>query len=156
MKSAGRILIPASPGEIYAVLNDPTWLSSDSSDRAELISDQELTDGTRVAEVRRRSVDGALTTSQVVYLERAEDERVRLQTTGGPLIRTPGARRGLGRFELSSSFVLEKRLEGTWVHREDRIRFRPALLHPLFSVPMRTAGGNASQTACERLLARFS
>ena len=156
MRATGDILIPATLSEVYAVLADPTWLSPESPNRAELLSDQELEDGTRVVDSRTPTHGGLAIDSRCVYTERVRGERIRFRTTAGPLVKIATGRWGFGRVEQESTITLEARPDGAFVKREDEIRFRPILLHPLFALLTRAANRRPAQSALEHLLTEFS
>lgn len=156
MRRTGEILIPARRSEVYAVLADPTRLSPESPNRAELLSDEELEDGTRVVHSRRQIRGGVAIDSRCVYTERVQEERIRFRTTAEPLVKSAKGRWGFGRVELESTITLEARPDGTFLRREDEIRFRPILLHPFFALLMRATNRHPAQSALERLLTELA
>jgi hypothetical protein len=144
-------IVAAPPSEVYALLNDPPRFDELNDISGELVSDEELADGTRALHVRTHPPKGGAVDSHTVFVERVPDERVVLRHMGSPTVVVSERWLRFGRFESERALTLEAHSEGTLVTVKARSRARPALLHLYLRFVNRDAMREATEGTLERL-----
>ena len=149
-------VIPAPPGEVYALLVDPARMDVVTEASGDLVSDEELADGTRVLRSRTHRPKGGTVEARTILVERVPDRRVVLRHTVAPTVVASARRLRFGQVEAERTLTLDPHPEGTLVRTQTGWRFRPILLHLYFSFVNRGHLPRAAELTLERLRTYFA
>jgi hypothetical protein len=148
-------VIPALPGEVYAMLIDPARMDVVSEASGELVSDEELANGTRALCSRTPGPKGTTVDARTILAERVPDRRVVLRHTVAPTVVVSPRWLRFGQVEAERTLTLDAHPEGTLVRTQTGWRFRPILLHLYFAFVNRGHLRHASESTLERLRTYF-
>jgi hypothetical protein len=148
-------VIPAPPGEVYAVLNDPARMDVVTEASGEMVSDEELANGTRVLRSRTHRPKGRSVDARTILVERVPDRRVVFRHTVAPTIVVSARWLRFGQVEAERTLTLDAHPDGTLVRTETGWRFRPILLHLYLTFVNRGHLRHGSELTLERLRAYF-
>lgn len=154
-KTDATAVIPAPPGEVYALLTDPARIDVATEASGELVSDEELANGTRVLHSRTHGPKGATVDARSILVERVPDRRVVFRHTVAPIVVASARWLRFGRVESERTLMLDAHPDGTLVRTETGWRFRPILLHLYFTFVNRGHLRRASELTLEQLRAYF-
>lgn len=145
-------VVPAPPSEVYALVSDPaTWMRA-TQPTVEVLSDEQMPDGTRQVSAGTPLSDGSTINSTIVVLESVENERVVTHTASGPF---PLLVIRYGKFNTDRTVTLEPHPGGTLVRSDSHWRFKPAPLGALFEVFLGKRWKESAESGIHALTAHF-
>jgi polyketide cyclase/dehydrase/lipid transport protein len=130
IETEASAVVPATPGEVYALLSDPVRFDAARGLSGEIVSDQEMADGTRSVRSRTQAPRGGTIETHTVIVERVPDRLVALRHVAAPTIALSARLLRFGRTECERTLTLAPHPDGgTLVETRSLWRVKPALFY---------------------------
>jgi hypothetical protein len=155
IRTRASAVIPAMPGAVYALLDDPQRAAELASNRVEVLRSEEMADGSRVTRIRTHLPNGAIAEAESTVVERVPDKRMVVVATTSPFGFAPTARLRFGRVVTRTTRTLAPHPDGTQLTVESELRISPALLRLYFAFVKRGQWQRATDDWLERVRAEF-